>query len=69
MKSKSKNPALTAGSMDHDWQAEDDMRTLIRAKEIERDKKRLAAAKAMARKKLAEKRKEADDMASLAGNK
>ena len=35
-----------------DWQAEDDMRTLMRAEEIKRDAKRLAAAKACAKKKL-----------------
>lgn len=37
-----------------DWMAEDDMRTLMRAEEIRKDSKRLAAAKAMAKKKLAE---------------
>jgi hypothetical protein len=36
------------------WQAEDDMRTLARAEEIRRDPKRLAAAKAEAKKKLEE---------------
>ena len=41
-------------SADHDWQAEDDMRTLARAEEIKRDPKRLAAAKAAAKKKLEE---------------
>lgn len=61
--------APQAIGMDKDWQADSDMRTLIQAREIERDKSRLAAAKAMAKKKLAEKRKEADDMANLAGSK
>lgn len=38
----------------YDWQAEDDMRTLVRAMEIKRDPKRLAAAQACAKKKLEE---------------
>lgn len=42
------------------WQAEDDLRTLTRAEEIKRDPKRLKAAKALAKEKLAE-------MASIAG--
>lgn len=37
-----------------DWQTEDDMRTLMRAEEVKRDPKRLAAAKACAKKKLEE---------------
>lgn len=37
-----------------DWQAEDDMRTLVRAMEIKRDPKRLAAAQACAKRKLEE---------------
>lgn len=40
-------------SEDKKWQAEDDMRTLLRAKEIEKDPKRLAAARAMAKEKMA----------------
>ena len=36
------------------WRAEDDMRTLARAEEVRNDPKRLAAAKKMAREKLAE---------------
>lgn len=39
---------------DAEWEAEDDVRTLARAEEIRRDPKRLARAKAMAKKKLAE---------------
>lgn len=35
-----------------DWQTEDDLRTLMRAKEIEKDPKRLAAARAMAKEKM-----------------
>lgn len=36
------------------WQAEDDMRTLTRAKEIEADRARLAAAKKVAETKIKE---------------
>lgn len=43
------------------WQAEDDMRTLMRAKEVENDPKRFKAAKEMAKKKLME-------MAAVAGS-
>lgn len=43
------------------WQAEDDLRTLQRALEIEKDSKRLKAAKALAKEKLVE-------MASIAGD-
>lgn len=37
---------------DEEWQVEDDMRTLMRAKEIQADPKRMAKIKALARKKL-----------------
>lgn len=37
-----------------EWRAEDDMRTLARAAEIRKDAKRLAAAQALAKKKLLE---------------
>ena len=52
-----KKPATIASSMhpdDSKWRAEDDMRTLARAEEVRNDPKRLAAAKKMAREKLAE---------------
>lgn len=40
-----KYPApLSAKAQDAKWAAEDDLRTLVRAGEIRRDKKRLAAA-------------------------
>lgn len=35
-----------------DYAAQDDMMTLVRAEEIKKDKKRFAAAQAMARKKI-----------------
>lgn len=47
-----KSKAISAA--DTSWQAEDDMRTLMRAEEIKRDPKRLAAAKACAKKKIEE---------------
>lgn len=43
--------AATPVGMD-DWQIEDDLRTLQRAEEIEKDPKRYARVKALARKKL-----------------
>jgi hypothetical protein len=36
-----------------DWEAEDDVRTLVRAAEIQKDKPRLARAKAKAKEQLA----------------
>jgi hypothetical protein len=47
---------------DDDYEAECDMQTLVRAEEIRKDKKRLAAAQAAAKKKIA-------DMQSVAGEK
>lgn len=43
--------------IDKHWQAEDDLRTLQRALEINKDPKRLAAAKALAKTKLDELKK------------
>jgi hypothetical protein len=37
-----------------DWQIEEDLRTLCRAKEIENDAKRMKACRDMARKKMVE---------------
>jgi hypothetical protein len=37
---------------DEEWRVEDDMRTLMNAKEIQADPKRMAKIKALARKKL-----------------
>lgn len=47
---------------DKEWQAEDDMRTLLEAKKIQGDKNRLAAARACAKKK-------ADDLRAIAATK
>lgn len=47
--------AKNAGiGMDKDWQAESDMRTLAEAAEIRKDPKRLAAALAKAKQKIAD---------------
>lgn len=51
---KAPSPAAIGVHDDAKWRAEDDMRTLARAVEIRRDPARLAAAKKMAREKLAE---------------
>ena len=51
---KTSAPAAVGVLDEAKWRAEDDMRTLARAEEVKRDPKRLAAAKAMAREKLAE---------------
>lgn len=51
---KASAPTAVGVYDDAKWRAEDDMRTLARAEEVKRDPKRLAAAKAMAREKLAE---------------
>lgn len=48
-----KGKAIATG-MDAEWQAEDDLRTLCRAEEIEKDPKRMAAAAALAKKKMLE---------------
>jgi hypothetical protein len=37
-----------------DWQTEDDLRTLVRAREIEKDPKRMKAAQELAKKKMVE---------------
>lgn len=46
--------STTSISSDDDWLVEDDMRTLARAEEIRKDPKRLKAALAKAREKIAE---------------
>lgn len=38
----------------NDWQVEEDLRTLIRAKEVEKDPKRMKAAQDLAKKKMME---------------
>lgn len=51
---KSTAPAIASHPEEARWRAEDDMRTLARAEEVKADPKRLAAAKKMAKTKLAE---------------
>jgi hypothetical protein len=49
------NATASAKSDGYDkWQAEDDLRTITRAKEIEKDKKRMAHVRRAAKEKLAE---------------
>lgn len=50
-----KKPTVSIMAMDDaKWRAEDDMRTLTRAKEIESDRARMAAAKRVAEQKIKE---------------
>jgi len=51
MASKGKAPSMVA--MDMKWRTEDDLRCLQQAAEIRKDKKRMAAARALAKEKLA----------------
>jgi hypothetical protein len=48
-----KSIAVMPSPIDRNWQAEDDMRTLMAAAKIKADKKRYAAAKAEAKRQLA----------------
>lgn len=50
---KSSQP-IAAEYEDSKWRAEDDMRTLARAKEIENDRKRMVAAQKVAAEKIKE---------------
>jgi hypothetical protein len=47
-----KKSGLSAAEID--WQTEDDLRTLVRAREIEKDPKRMKAAQELAKKKMVE---------------
>lgn len=51
------------------WQAQDDMRTLMRAAAIRKDEKRLKAAQVAAKKKLEEQQAETAQMKALASGK
>ena len=51
MATKKNHPALVGSD---DWQTEDDLRTLVRAREIEKDPKRMKAAQELAKKKMVE---------------
>ena len=66
-KKKSKKDVMaTAPMVDKKWQAESDARTLMDAKVILKDKKRLTAAQSAAKKLASEKIKEADAMNAVA---
>lgn len=61
-----KKNSLAVASSHDDWQAQDDMRTLMRAASIKRDPKRLMAARKAARKRIDEQTAETQQMRSLA---
>jgi hypothetical protein len=44
-------------AIDDNWRVEDDMRTLMHAKEIQRDPKRMAAVRKLAQEKMADMKK------------
>jgi len=48
----SEGPSTTYAKEDQKWRAEDDLRALQRAREIESDKSRMKAAKAVAKEQL-----------------
>lgn len=50
---KKSNSIATVASQD-DWQAEDDLRTMIRCEEIEKDPRRLAKVQALAKRRMME---------------
>jgi hypothetical protein len=52
-----------------EWEIREDMRTLVRAEEIRRDPKRLAAARKMAKDEMQNLNKALDHTASVAGDK
>lgn len=45
---------ISARKMEDDWQAEEDLRTMIRCEEIEKDPKRLARVQALAKSRMME---------------
>ena len=51
---------VTAIKINPAWQAEDDLALIMRAKELKKDKKRMAAVKKLAQEKLGELAKLAD---------
>lgn len=52
--SKKKNSPVASIGFDTEWQAQEDMRTLMRAHEIKKDPKRHARAVAAAKKQMGE---------------
>lgn len=55
---KGKSMAGVSAAADDKWRTEDDMRTLMHAREIQRDPKRMAAVRKLAQQKM-------DDMKKL----
>lgn len=51
-KRKSNRVVGITAAMEHDWKAEADLSTLLEARKIKRDKKRFAAAQAVARQRM-----------------
>lgn len=47
-----KGKAIASSVPMDDWETEEDLRTLMRAKEIEKDPKRMAKAQALAKQKM-----------------
>lgn len=54
MATKKSVPGIVISGDEAKWRAEEDMRTLTRAKEIEADRSRMAAAKRVATQKIKE---------------
>lgn len=50
--SKTKIKGMAVPSMDESWQAQDDLRTLARAREIKADAKRMAAVRKLAEQQM-----------------
>jgi len=57
----SKSNAIATSGMDKQWQAESDLRCIVEAKKIMKDKGRMAAVRAQAKKQLDE-AKQAQEM-------
>lgn len=69
MAKKVNKVGVPAPMSDKDWQAEDDARTLMNAKVIEADRRRVNAACKAAKRMASEKEKEARAIASVAKRK
>lgn len=54
---KSKTVSTSMAAENDSWRIEDDMRTLILAREIQRDPKRMAAVRKLAQQKMADMKK------------
>ena len=47
-------PKMIASPSEAEWRAQDDLRTLMEAKKIEKDRKRMDAVRKLAKEKMAE---------------